>query len=170
MTTFRTNAVNRIDVDAEGNHSCPECGALLNAPRSHKHLGALFVFIKHAFENWPESHEFQPDNTEHLRAWLLVKAGHRAPQHVFRFANKRELQIVMGFVQEEMRVDRARGVYGWPVIQDGGLVIVRPKSIAFNKLSEKAFCKISDGVFKVILDETGIGFEEWKEGLNRVAA
>ena len=154
----------RVGIDKEGVRFCPGCGCVLNPHRSHKHLGAFFAFLKFVFDSWPETYtDFQPDSAEHLRAFLLVRAGHRAPKHVFRFASKRELQIVQGFVSEEMRVDRARGVYGWPVIEEGGLVIERPASIAFEKLSEKAFCRITEDVFRVIYEITGIDFDAWKE-------
>lgn len=156
---------NRIVRDRDGTLLCPECGCVLNDARSAEHLRAFFGFIKFVFENWPGEATFTPDNPEHLRAYLLVKAGHRQPHHLFRFANKRELQIVQGFVIEEMRADRARGVYGWPVDMDGGLAILRPASIAFDKISQKKFNEVSEAVFKVIYDLTGIDFNDWKEGL-----
>ncbi len=162
MSEMNGGIANRIIRDADGTLSCPECGCILNDVRSIPAHRLFFGFLKHAFESWPDGAEFVPDNPEHLRAWALVQAGHRAPQYVFRFANKRELQIVQGFVSEEMRVDRARGVYGWPVMQDGGLTILRPASIAFDKLSQKKFNQITESVFKVIRDYAGIDFDEWK--------
>jgi hypothetical protein len=167
---------NRIVRDADGNQWCPECGCLLSDVRSHKHLGAFFLFLKHVFENWPEAgagpDQFVPDNTEHLRAFLLVRSGHVQPSHVFRFANRQEAQWGAGFISELMRADRARGVYGWPQKKEGGIAIIYPASISIygpNKISEKQFCKVTEAVFKVIYDLTGIDFDEWKEGGGRPA-
>jgi hypothetical protein len=61
-------------------------------------------------------------------------------------------------------VDRARGVYGWPSPQEGGLVIRRPESIAWDKLSQKKFNEVSRNFFQVAYDITGLDFTDWKEG------
>ena len=154
----------RIIAGKDGSFSCPECGAILSDVRSVPAHRAFFGFIKHVFDNWPETNdEFQPDNPEHLRAYLLVRSGHCMPEHVFRFASKREQRIVEGFVTEEMRVDRARGIYGWLTIKDGGLVVVRPASIAFDKISQKKMNQVCENVFRVIYELTGIDFTKWKE-------
>ena len=50
----------------------------INISRSKKHHRFFFAAIAEAHKNWPESHEFQTDHVERLRAWLLCKAG--APQ------------------------------------------------------------------------------------------
>lgn len=46
-------------------------------PRSNKHQGLFFSAIKCAFDNWPEDHEFKPENRDHLRQYLESKAGYR---------------------------------------------------------------------------------------------
>lgn len=159
------NIVSRIVKDADGTAFCPSCGCCLEDERSLEHLRMFHAFIRNCFESWPEECTFLPDNQEHLRAFLLVKARHRQPHHVFKFANRREMQIVQGFLDEEMRADRARGVYGWPVIVDGGIAILRPASIAIHgpkAISQKRFNEVSEAVFKVAYDYAGLDFDAWK--------
>ena len=147
---------------------CPHCGCYIgNDERSLLHIRMFFAFVAHCFENWPEEADFLPDNREHLRAWLLVKAKHREPHHVFTFANRRELQLGLALLNEEMRADRARGVYGWVVPVDGGITILRAASISIygsKSISEKKFVAVSDAVFKVAYDYAKIDFDAWKNG------
>ena len=56
--------------------SCPHCGCLLAKARSRPDHNRLFALIDKAFMHWPEGRDFQPQNAEHLRAYLLVRAGH----------------------------------------------------------------------------------------------
>lgn len=165
----------RIIRTADGFAICPECGGVLNDERSLKMHNAFFGFNAHVFKHWPDTfEEFQPVDEEHQRAWLTVRAGHQQPRHVFPLTNKRETAIITNFLNFEMASDRARGVYGWPVVAEGGLTILRPASIAWDKLSQKRFNHVSQRVFRVVYDITGIDFDAWKEGrhdthLRRVA-
>jgi hypothetical protein len=57
---------------------CPHCGCILESGkvRSNKAHSMLFAVIAEAWRQWPESHKFQPEDAEHLRAYLFVKARH----------------------------------------------------------------------------------------------
>ena len=55
---------------------CPQCGHVADSRSTPDHR-RFFARIHAAFHHWPEAHEFQPDDAEHLRAWLLCKAGYR---------------------------------------------------------------------------------------------
>jgi hypothetical protein len=174
------NVISRIVKDADGVAFCPECGTCLEDERSLAHLRMFHAFVAHCFENWPEDADFLPDNREHLRAWLLVKAKHREPHHIFSFANRREMQLGMMLLEEEMRADRARGAYGWVVPlnhadletaekagKGAGLIILRAASISIHgakPISEKKFVAVSDAVFKVAYDYAKIDFDAWKNG------
>jgi hypothetical protein len=160
------NVISRIVKDPDGISFCPECGTCLEDERSIEHLRMFHSFMRHCFESWPEECEFIPDNQEHLRAWLLVKVKHREPHHVFPFASKRERLFAEGLLNQEMRFDRARGVYGFVVVVPGGVAILRPASIAIHgskAISEKKFVAVSDAVFRFVLEFTGIDFQLWKE-------
>jgi hypothetical protein len=161
------NVISRIVKDADGTQFCPECGCCLQDERSIEHLRMFHAFVAHCFETWPEDADFLPDNREHLRAWLLVKAKHREPHHVFSFANRREAQTGMALLEEVMRADRARGVYGWVVPIDGGITILRAASISIHgskPIPQKKFNEVSEAVFKVAYDYAGIDFQLWKNG------
>jgi hypothetical protein len=158
----------RIIRTPDGFAVCPECGGILNDERSLKHHRAFFGFNAHVFKHWPENaaHEgdpFQPTDEEHLRAWLLTRAKHQQPRHVFPLSSKREAATIMNFLNFEMAADRARGVYGWPTIAEGGLTIIRPASIAWDKCSQRKFNEVCRNVFQVVYDVTGIDFDAWKE-------
>jgi hypothetical protein len=71
--------------------NCPECGCIFDPkftgivqPRSEKQHKAFFHMIRVALDAWPDGYtDFRPDGLtetarrEHLRAWLLCKAGWR---------------------------------------------------------------------------------------------
>lgn len=50
--------------------------AAVSKPRSKKQHGRVFAAIDEAFRNWPFTHEFNPEDAAHLRAWLLCRVGH----------------------------------------------------------------------------------------------
>ena len=115
----------------EGFSLCPDCGCLLDDERSTKRHRAFFGFNGHVFDHWPEGavyedDPFQPIDSEHLRAWLLTKANHQQPRHVFPLTSSRQKEIVVDFLNFQMMSDRARGEYGWPTIRENGLTIIRP--------------------------------------------
>ena len=70
---------------------CSECGSVIDlrslrsvTPRSEKQHRAFFRMVKLALQAWPESYaDYQPEGItdrgrhEHLRAWLISKAGWR---------------------------------------------------------------------------------------------
>ena len=171
------NIVSRIQSDADGMQWCPDCGCALQDERSQIHLNMFHAFIKHCFDKWPEDLEPFPESREHLRAWLLVKVKHREPHHVFPLRTEKERRFAIDLFKEEMRVDRARGEFGFPAevkVKDGagftkGVTILRPASIAIygaKKISEKKFCEVSENVFNFVAEYAGINFDDWKAGLD----
>ena len=112
---MRGGLTKRIVPDEYGMMSCPDCGSILCDVRSRKHHGAFFAFLHWCTHNWPETVEFQPDNREHLRAWALVKAKHRAPARIYEFKNERERQMVMPVMMRDLEDDRREGRYAWIV-------------------------------------------------------
>lgn len=162
---MKIRVTSRVVQREDGAQMCPDCGSVLSDLRSMEMHGMFFAFVEHCFHNWPTNHSFQPDSVEHLRAWLLAQAGHREPRHIFRFETRREMQIAKGVLGEEMRADRARGVYGWVVPDDGGLTIVRPASISIygkRAITQAKFNEVAEAVFIVALDAAGIDFDAWK--------
>jgi hypothetical protein len=54
---------------------CPNCGCVLEKPRSRNQHNRFFALATAAFNHWPESHNFRPKSVDHLRYWLTVEAG-----------------------------------------------------------------------------------------------
>lgn len=139
---------------------CPECGTIIEqqkgAPRSVPQLRRYFAMIRAIFHHWPESHERQFASEEECRKWLQMKAGHReigASIPLTGMSKERAVLLAEAAI-------RAAGSYAVPVIHGDTLVIWRPKSIAFDKLSHKAACRLFDDVSEVIRVETGIDPDE----------
>lgn len=135
---------------------CPHCGAMLDepqgVPRSVPQLRRYFALIKAAFHHWPEAHERQFTSEEEFRKWLQMKAGHReigATIPLTGISKERAMLLAEASI-------RAAGSYAVPTIHGDTLVIHKPKSISFSKLSHKAACVLFDEVAAVIRAETGL--------------
>ena len=132
-------------------------------PRSTPHNNFFFAFLKEAFEQWPETHAFQPtDYNDHLRAWLLVKAGFSNGVDL-RPRTEQEARATVAALKLVVR-ELAGGRPFWTKITvdyGGGLIEVRwPKSIAFDRIDEEEFRRITTVIFAVIYAETGLDVED----------
>jgi hypothetical protein len=143
--------------------SCPSCGCDIETrgkPRSVDQHRRFFKIIRHAFEQWPEAHEFQPEDATHLRKWLTCKAGpsyREAHMIDIKRVDPRSLAMATAAVAAAMR---ALGQRCWVVPHDGALAVVAAKSIRFDKLPHLAFCALNDAVSEVIEAETGIAIKD----------
>lgn len=122
-------------------------------PRSLDQHRRFFGVLKATFDNWPESHAFKPENAEHLRAWLLVKAKHSSIKTFHVGQNEaaevaRLLPIIAAMMLHRYCWCRTDGV--------SAVAVCVPESIAFDKMEHAAFCALNDEVEAVILDETGL--------------
>lgn len=121
-------------------------------PRSVDQHRRFFGVVSAAFDNWPKDHQFQPDSAEHLRAYLITKAGRRTinTYHVSTDASEfaKLLPIVVASMLQKFS-------WAWPV-SDTELRVCVPESIAFDKMSHQEFCKLCDDVEAVIEAETGM--------------
>lgn len=140
--------------------SCPHCGCILNDPgksaRSVPQLRRYFAMIKAAFHHWPESNSRQFSSVEELRAFLQMSAGFREIGATIPLVGMNKDRAV--FLAEA--AIRAAGSFALPVLHGDTLVIFKPKSIAFTKLSHTEFCRLSDDVGDVIFNETGVRGEQ----------
>lgn len=135
---------------------CPECGCVMGPggrkPRSVPQHRRFFGVLAAAFANWPETHERQFTSAEELRAYLLLKAGHRvtgASIPLSGMHKERALLLVEAAI-------RGAGSYAMPILQGDTLVIFTPKSIAFHSLSHLAFTALSNDVEALIEREIGV--------------
>lgn len=120
--------------------SCPHCGGLLTKPRSEPDHRRFFALINAAFHQWPETHEFQPDSSEHLRAWLLCKAGYRScvtiPIESDDSAARRVALLAAS------RAVQAAGSHSFVRAHGAAIAVFSPRSISWDTLSQKDFAPI----------------------------
>lgn len=115
--------------------------------------------IKAAFDAWPERHDFQPDSAEHLRAWLTVKANYREATPVDLPDEATDGMQRLFLLAIEASVKAADGL-GFVRPYHGGVVVFRPKSIAWDKLDQKEFGRLRDAISDVIEAETHIKIDD----------
>lgn len=151
-----TNAQRAIG--ASGGKLCPTCGA---PARQRSDVAHKFVFkaIAKAFENWPEANEFQPRDPEHLRAYLLLRVGHRY-----------ESELPIGAVSPEyaarLLVSFVKTVHSHAtVIQKGKNVIaIWPRSMAYRELGRAEFQRVSQLICDEIQSIVGVDAETLVKG------
>ena len=138
--------------------TCPHCGCdVANAkgkPRSLEQHRRFFGMIAAAFHHWPDSHEFQPSNSEHLRAWLLCKAGYRDVVTV-PVESDRPAVIKLAMLAVEGALRAAR-THAFVRLHGSSLVVFTAKSISFHALPHGEFQSVNDAVQEIIEVETGI--------------
>jgi len=126
----------------------------ITKPRRHKHHRFFFATVANYFDNWPIKHPFQPDNEEHLRAWATCKAGYRDILGERLHHTEGDVHRMADFIEKALQ--RSREKYSFVTIHNGSLVLLSPKSIAFDTLDQTAFAPIADRIFNVLEQESGI--------------
>lgn len=141
---------------------CPSCGFPLSEhsrARSQQDHRRFFKLVSSTFYHWPDAHDFRPDSSEHLRAWLLCKAGYRdvtmipCPEH----ADAKIIQMISAAAAAALKASRS---YAFIRPHAGGLAVLSPRSIAWDKLDQSGFNRIRDAVEDVIRRETGMEPDE----------
>lgn len=149
---------------------CSECGCILDLdkiravqPRSEKQHKAFFHMIRVAAEAWPEKYEFQPDGLtetgrrDHLRAWLLCKAGWRRliGQPLEPNAGPEDMVRFWSALLYAAQVEK---VIAFPVYDEatGRRYGVAPKSIAEGECDPVDFRQVFEEVKFLIEEITGV--------------
>ncbi len=143
-----------------GNGLCHRCP--LSQQRSSDDHRRFFALVNAAFTHWPEQHDFRPDNAEHLRAWLLCKAGYRKTTMI-------ETDEPAATVASIEAAFRAADTYAFVRPYGDGVAVYSPKSLAWDKLDQKKFWPIRDEVTAVIEDVIGVKADELLKQTERVA-
>lgn len=139
---------------------CPHCKRETKAPRSQADHRRFFGLIKATFHHWPEAHDFQPDNEEHLRKWLLCKANFRDVTTIpCEFAEDQPALLRLVTIAAEGAV-KAAGGYAFLRPHGGGIAVFSAKSIKWDTLDQKGFNDIRSAVEAVIESETGMKPDE----------
>lgn len=152
--------------------NCPECGAVFAKPRSIRDHNRFFGILERAFDQWPEGHEFRPTSPAHLRAWVLCKAGYHtvemvdvdfesfARYHDMGNAGPALMKLIGAVAATTARVALGDGDYAFTRIHGEGIAVFKPKSIAFDKLSQSEFGPLRSAVEEIIEQAIGVSAEE----------
>lgn len=152
LTRFKPNALINVKISRR---------------RSLPHHNFFFAFLSEVFQNWPavdprgNAMPIYPDSAEHLRAWLIVKA--KWIDYIEFQVASREEAIAMGNILHALFLaDRAKGFYKWVKWEGSIIKIASPKTIRMEEMDEAAFTSLSEKVFGLIEDYTGIKVDESK--------
>jgi hypothetical protein len=132
---------------------CPQCGFDQghNHKRSSPDHRRLFRILASAYQNWPDGHAFQPQNAEHLRAYLICRAGPdwRNAQCTFLPEGSREelFAIIRDVLKDNLKK--------FPILYRDGIAVISPKSMSFSAMSQAEFGKLRDAITDVIEAEIG---------------
>ncbi len=138
---------------------CPECHQKIPHPRNADRHKLLFAILKPAFSMWPETADFQPTDTEDLRAYLLIKVGWKTVEEV-KIAGGSKKQILAGMTAF-MNRKREKPVKVFEQTDDG-VKGYAPKSIAWHRCKESEFKTILEAVIAEIENTIGVPIEQLK--------
>lgn len=139
---------------------CPStgkvCGATQTKVRSVADHRRFYAVINAAFTHWPDGHEFKPDDAEHLRKWLLCKAGYRDSTLVnVDFADDQPALMKLISLVVEAAVLAADG-HAFIRPHGAAVAVFKAKSIKFDTLPQTQFGLLRDKVESVIESELNI--------------
>lgn len=133
----------------------------ITQPRSMPHHKFFFAFLNEVFQNWPEDHPFRPNDEEHLRAWLTVKAGWlEMMEYVVPTTAEahRAIKIAKAIIY---KFSGGRPI--WFKLIGSQIYAAWPKSIKFEKMDEEEFKRFTTAIFTLIYAETSMDVEEHYE-------
>ena len=143
---------------------CPHCGCEFTkkTKRSSPQHRRFFAIIKAAFDQWPISYEFQPDNPEHLRKWLICRAEFRTSQTIqLEWADGQPAltELAVLAMREALGV---AGAYAFvrPNTEGGKVAIFQAKSIAHDQMGPHEFGVLSDAVGDIIEEIIGVPVDQ----------
>lgn len=129
---------------------CPNCGTVLEKPRSRPQHNRFFGLADAALHHWPESHHFRPKSVDHMRYWLTVQAGRFDVIKHIRVRSVEPDALVALLTAVMFASDDAKLF----VELDGDLITVkRAHSIKFKSMPQNEFSRLCDEVADVISAE-----------------
>jgi hypothetical protein len=126
-------------------------GPKVRSPADHRRF---FGVIRAAFMHWPEQHDFQPEDPEHLRAWLLCRAGYKSVTEIPFEDSWPDAMRELALLAAESALKAAKS-HAFVRPHPGGLFVFAPKSLKFDEIGQKEFGQIRESVEEVIKCETG---------------
>lgn len=141
--------------------TCPRCG--LKWGQSDDERGLLFGVISMAFDNWPESHPYQPPTSEHLRGWLALRVNHltvvRIPRA--RGLDRDGLRRIADIFSEDK-------IYYEANATKSEIEISVPRTMK-KALPIKEFRPMACKIYEIIEQATGISPEVYKHNKDKAA-
>ena len=140
--------------------SCPHCGCDIdNIPRSVPQHRRFFGVISAAYHQWPHDHSFQPDNSEHLRAYLLVAAGWKVQSEVRFSKGSPEAIEAAAITLRAMMKSLGKPVFVTIEMDKKKIIGAMPRSIAYmskQELGHFEACRIFGRVDEIICAALGV--------------
>lgn len=153
----------------KGGEVCPCCKQPVAHPRNYERHKALFGLLRPAFYYWPDPdvEEFRPNNTEHLRAWLLVKAGWKESEDLKISGQSKKYGMIMALAFMNRKRDKV--AVDFEELPDG-IRAYWPKSVAYNKCPEDKFKKVLTAVTEIVENIIGVDVKQMRENYKRDVA
>lgn len=142
--------------------TCPHCKKPLHDRRSTQDHRRFFAVLQAAFHHWPEAHDFQPESVEHLRAWLLCKAGHCFVR-TFELPDGHDAVTIARLVEFAEQLMQRAGpddAYRFGRWKGMTLKVFSPKSIAFTEVGQREFGDLREKVEDIIAAEIGVPVDQ----------
>ena len=135
----------------------------VSKPRSNPAHRMFFGIIAVAFDQWPETAKFRPTSAEHLRAYVLIKAGHYNSIDVPARNPEVAAAILLQLIEAVKADDK------FPILwQYADFVrVYTPKSVAYSEVAQADFSKISEAVYTEIEKVLGVPIAELRRQVDR---
>lgn len=114
--------------------------------------------VRRAFDNWPETHPFRPENEDHLYGWLLIEVGYSECQEVETDDIDLAKAVVKAIFAISQREIHCMRIYGTPT----GVRVCVPQSAAYQNAGKRKFEQMRAAVYEVIETTLGVKIEELK--------
>lgn len=134
-------------------------------PRSKPHLGLFFAAIKSAYDNWPEDHEQQFTNPDHMRQWLEAKAGWGKciELSMDQVQQKGFSNVLTGVVNSAIGSVKGKSRrYVFITNSVTKLWVIYAESISYETMSQDEFNTVSQRISDLLKEHTGVSLEEFK--------
>lgn len=132
--------------------SCPDCGSVLEKKRSLPQHRRLFALMRAAYDQWPERHEFRPESAEHLRAWLLCKAG----WHTAKYVDAEEgadPKVIAAAIEAAFAVASS---IAFVRVHGDRVAVHAPRSQSFTEADQRTFAPIAQAVEEIVEEACGV--------------
>ena len=148
---------------------CKHCGSAAVKVRSPADHRRFFAMIAAAYSHWREAHEFTPDSPEHLRKWLLCKAGYRESTEIAADITEDQPALAKLIALTIESALKAANSSAFVRVYGDRVAVHAAKSIAFDKLDQKKFGQIREAVEQIIGEELGVPTDELLKEHERAA-